>query len=254
MFLPRVIPAMLLRNRGLVKTTRFKDPKYLGDPINIVRIFNDKEVDELVFLDITATGDGRGPAFDLLANITGECFMPLAYGGGIRNMDDVQALFKLGIEKIIINTAAVEVPALVGQAAALGGSQAVVVSLDVRKNLLGRYEVFTRSGQKATGLDPVKFARELEERGAGEIFLNAIDRDGMMSGYDLALIQNVSRAVSIPVIACGGAGRVEDFGLAVRAGASAVAAGSLFVFHGPLKGVLISYPSPAELKKQFEIS
>jgi cyclase len=250
MFRSRVIPALLLKNRGLVKTVKFKDPKYLGDPINIVRIFNDKEVDELVFLDITATPEKRRPSFDLLANITGECFMPLAYGGGIRDMDDIKTLFKLGIEKIILNTAAVESPELITRAAEQGGSQAVVISVDVRKGFLGRYEVFTHGGQKATGLAPVEFALEMEKRGAGELFLNSIDRDGTMQGYDIPLIKSVTQAVSIPVIACGGAHNLDDFSQAVKSGgASAVAAGSMFVFHGKHRAVLISYPTREEIER-----
>ncbi len=250
MYRPRVIPALLLRNRGLVKTVKFKDPKYLGDPINIVRIFNDKEVDELVFLDISATNEKRRPPFDLLANITSECFMPLAYGGGIQNMDDIKTLFTLGIEKVILNTTAMENPGLITRAAEFGGSQAIVVSVDVKKNFLGRYEVFTHSGQKGTGYDPVRYAAELEKRGAGELFLNSIDRDGTMLGYDIPLIKSVTQAVSIPVIACGGAHRVEDFGEAIKsAGASAVAAGSMFVFQGKHRAVLITYPTREEIEQ-----
>jgi cyclase len=252
MFQPRVIPALLLLNRGLIKTVKFKDPKYLGDPINIVRIFNDKEVDELVFLDITATNEKRRPAFDLLANIASECFMPLAYGGGIHSIDDVKTLFKLGIEKIVLNSAAVEQPELITQSAEIGGNQAVVISIDVRKNMLGRYEVFTHSGQKKTGLDLLKYVTELEKKGAGEIFLNSIDRDGTMNGYDIPLIKNITQAVSIPVIACGGARDTGDFAEAIKSGgASAVAAGSMFVFQGKHRAVLITYPTRAEIEKVF---
>lgn len=249
MIRPRVIPALLLKGEGLVKTVKFKAPKYLGDPINIVRIFNDKEVDELVFLDITATNERRRPPFDMLAKITGECFMPLGYGGGIRLLEDVKTLLGLGIEKVILNTAAVELPELVTKAAEYAGSQAVVISMDVKRGLLGKYEVFTRSGTKATGLDPVRHAQEMERRGAGELFVNSIDRDGTMQGYDLDLIRRVAEAVCIPVIACGGAGNLQHLAEAIRAGASAAAAGSMFVFQGPLRGVLISYPSQEELKQ-----
>jgi len=250
MIRPRVIPALLLQGQGLVKTVKFKNPVYLGDPINIVRIFNDKEVDELVFLDITATIENRPPAFDMLANITSECFMPLGYGGGIRSMDDVRKLLSLGIEKTILNTPAVENPTLVRAAADYAGSQAVVISMDVKKNFLGKYEVFTRSGKKGTGLDPVKYAIEMEKQGAGELFVNSMDRDGMMQGYDVELIRRVADAVSIPVVACGGAGKLQDLADVINlGGASAAAAGSLFVFQGPLRGVLISYPSRADLKR-----
>lgn len=250
MIRPRIIPALLLQGQGLVKTVKFKDPTYLGDPINIVRIFNDKEVDELVFLDITATNENRPPAFDRLANITSECFMPLGYGGGIRNMDDIKKLLSIGMEKVILNTVAVEDPSLVRSAADHAGSSSVVISMDVKKNLLGKYEVQIRSGKKNTGLDPVRHAVEMERSGAGEIFVNSIDRDGTMKGYDIELIRRVSGAVSIPVVACGGAGKLQDLADAINiGGASAAAAGSFFVFQGPLRGVLISYPSQNDLRR-----
>ncbi len=249
----RVIPALLLRGQGLVKTVKFKDPKYLGDPINVVRIFNDKEVDELVLLDITATPENRGPRFDMLKDIASEAFIPLAYGGGIRSMDDVHTLQGIGIEKLILNTASVENPSLVREIADHAGSQAVVVSIDVKKNFLGKYEVFTRCGQKKTGLDPVKHAIEMEKMGAGEIFVNSIDRDGMMQGYDIELVKKVADAVSVPVVACGGAGNLDHVAEVIKQGhASAAAAGSIFVFQGPLRGVLISYPAHQELKKLLE--
>lgn len=250
MIWPRVIPVLLLRGQGLVKTVKFKDPTYLGDPINIVRIFNDKEVDELLFLDITATNENRPPAFNVLANITSECFMPLGYGGGIRGMDDIKTLLSLGIEKVILNTSAVENPTLVRAAADHTGSQTVVISMDVKKNVIGKYEVFTHSGKKDTGLDPVRHAVEMEKQGAGELFVNSITRDGTMQGYDIELIRKVSDAVSIPVVACGGAGKVQDLADAIKlGGASAAAAGSIFVYQGPLRGILISYPSQQELRR-----
>jgi cyclase len=249
MIRPRVIPALLLKGQGLVKTVKFKDPKYLGDPINIVRIFNDKEVDELVFLDITATNEKRRPPFEMLGKITSECFMPLGYGGGIRNLDDVKTLLSLGIEKVILNTIAVENPAFVTEVAGYAGSQAVVVSMDIKKGLLGKYEVVTHSGKTGTGLDPVRHALEMEKRGAGELFVNSIDRDGTMQGYDLDLVRRVAEAVNIPMVACGGAGKVQHLAEAIQQGASAAAAGSIFVFQGPLRGVLISYPSQEELRR-----
>ena len=250
MIRPRVIPALLLKGQGLVKTVKFKDPKYLGDPINIVRIFNDKEVDEIVLLDITATPENRAPRFEMLKNIASEAFIPLAYGGGIRSMDDVRALLSIGIEKLIMNTSAVENPSLVREVADHAGSQAAVVSMDVKKNFLGKYEVFTRCGQKKTGLDPVKHAVEMEKMGAGEIFVNSIDRDGTMQGYDIDLVRKVADAVNVPVVACGGAGNLSHVAEVIKQGhASAAAAGSMFVFQGPLRGVLISYPAPKELKE-----
>jgi cyclase len=250
MIRPRVIPVLLLQGRGLVKTVRFKSPVYLGDPINIVRIFNDKEVDELIFLDINATVENRRPPFDILRNIASECFMPFGYGGGIRNMDDVKTLLNIGVEKIILNAAAVEEPSLVRAAADYAGSQAVVISMDVKKSLLGKYEVYIRNGRKGTGLDPAKHAQGMEKLGAGELFVNSIDRDGTMRGYDLELIRRVSDAVSVPVIACGGAGTIDHLAEAIQpGGASAASAGSLFVFHGPLHGVLINYPSQEEIAR-----
>ena len=250
MIKPRVIPALLLKGQGLVKTVKFKEPKYLGDPINIVRIFNDKEVDELVLLDITATPEKRGPQFDLLKNIAGEAFIPLAYGGGIRSMNDVRKLLSIGIEKLIMNTSAVETPLLVREVADHAGSQAAVVSMDVKKGLLGKYEVLTHCGQKKTGLDPVNHAVEMERMGVGEILINSIDRDGTMQGYDVELVRKVADAVSVPVVACGGAGNLSHVSEVIKQGhASAAAAGSIFVFQGPLRGVLISYPTPKELKE-----
>ena len=248
----RAIPVLLLRGGGLVKTVRFKNPKYLGDPINIVRLFNDKEADELVLLDITATLESRGPRFDLLAQITSECFMPLCYGGGVRTLDDMHALFNLGIEKVAINSHAVHKPAFIASAAERFGSQSVLVSLDVKRTLFGRHQVVTHGSKRRTGLDPVEFAREAEQQGAGELLLNSVDRDGTMEGYDLDLVRRVAEAVRIPVVACGGAGRTEDLGHVVNgAGASAAAAGSLFVFQGPHRAVLINYPDATELQQLF---
>lgn len=252
MLMTRVIPCLLLRNRGLVKTVRFKDPTYLGDPINVVKIFNNKEVDELMFFDITATVENREPPFKLISEIASECFMPFGYGGGIRNLKDIRSILSLGVEKVSINSYAVESPYFVRAAADLVGCQSIVISMDVKKHLSGQYEVFTYGGRKPTGLDPVRFAIDMEKMGAGEIFLNSIDRDGTMVGYDLDLIKAVAESVSIPVIACGGAGKLEDLADAVTKGkASAASAGSLFVFQGRLRGVLINFPSPQELQDIF---
>jgi cyclase len=248
----RVIPCLLLSNLGLVKTIRFKDPKYLGDPINIIKIFNDKEVDELVFLDITATVEGKKPQFSLLEKIASECFMPLCYGGGIRSLDDMKSLFGLGIEKICVNSYTVEKPTFIRAASDFFGNQSIVVSIDVKKNNLGKYEIFTYNGKNATGLDPIEFAIEMEHQGAGELFLNSIDQDGTMEGYDIELIKQVSNAVSIPVVACGGAGEVQDLmDVIKKGGASAAGAGSIFVFQGPHRAVLVSYPTQQELKIVF---
>ena len=248
---PRVIPTLLLENGGLIKTTKFKKPVYIGDPINAVKIFNDKEVDELILLDVTASMEDRKPNFEQIEEIVSESFMPLGYGGGIRSVSDIEKLFKIGIEKASLNTAAVENPTLVTEAAEVFGSQSIVISIDVKKNLFGKKQVFIRRGSKNTKLDPVEFAKKAESLGAGEIYLTSIDREGSMQGYDLDLIKAVSNAVSIPVIANGGAGKVEHFSEALhQANASAVTAGSMFVFHGPLRGILINYPEQEELKEK----
>lgn len=244
----RVIPCLLLQGDGLVKTTRFKDPTYIGDPINAIRIFNDKEVDELIFLDITASREGRGPAFGAIRDIASECFMPVGYGGGIRSLEDARQVLSMGIEKIILNTMALRRPELVSELAREFGSQAVVVSIDAKKRLLGGYEVMGAAGTEKTGMKPADHARKMVELGAGEIFLNSIDRDGTQVGYDLALLRSVATDVNVPVVACGGAGSLGHFAEAVSEGcASAVSAGSMFVFHGKHRAVLISYPTRAEL-------
>lgn len=248
MLATRVIPCLLLHNRGFVKTVRFKEPTYLGDPINIVKIFNDKEVDELVILDITATAKGKSPNFELLADIAGEAFVPLGYGGGVNTIEHVQRLFNIGLEKVIINSQAFLEPELITRAADRFGSQSIVVSIDVRTGWFGKYSVVTHAGSRPTKRDPVSYAAEMQERGAGEILLTSVDRDGTMSGYDIGLIRSVTEAVNVPVIACGGAGSVGDFAAAVsEGGASAVSAGSLFVFQGKHRAVLINFPSADEL-------
>jgi cyclase len=252
MMLPRVIPVLLLRNGGLVKTIKFKDPKYVGDPINAVRIFNDKGADELTFLDITATRERREPDYKRLIDIASECFMPLAFGGGIHTIEAARKILSIGCEKVIVNSIASENPEFVRNAANVFGSQSVVVSIDVKKNLFGRYEVWTHCATKNTGQDPVSYARRMEGLGAGELFLCSIDRDGVMKGYDIDLIKQISTAVAIPIVACGGAGTVEDLGTAIFQGkASAVAAGSMFVFHGKHRAVIITYPDPEQLNKVF---
>jgi cyclase len=246
----RVIPSLLVRGSGLVKTVAFRNPRYVGDPINAVRIFNEKEVDELVVLDITATVEQRPPNLRVIAELASECFMPLAYGGGISSLEQIERIFSLGVEKVVINSEAAARPTFVEEAAARFGSQSLIVSIDVKKRWLGGYEVRARSGRLSTGLDPIRFARDMENAGAGEILLNSIDRDGTMQGYDLGLVRAVSQSVTIPTIACGGAGTIADLAAAVKqGGASAVAAGSMFVFHGKHRAVLINYPSIAELEQ-----
>ena len=244
----RVIPCLLLKGSGLVKSVKFKDYKYVGDPINAVKIFNEKEVDELVFLDISATQEGRKPNFDLISKIAQEAFMPFGYGGGLSDMEDVKRLFALGVEKVVVNTHAVKDPAFISKIASSYGNQSAVVSIDVKKNMFGKYEVYTNNGKVNTKKDPVSFALSMQEYGAGEILLNSIDKDGTMSGYDLDLIDKVCNKLSVPVVVSGGAGNVGDFKMALKHGASAVSAGSMFVFHGKHRAVLITYPNSEEIK------
>lgn len=243
----RVIPVLLLRNMGLYKSVKFKDHKYVGDPINAIKIFNEKEVDELVFLDISASVNQQEPNYSMLADIASECFMPLCYGGGIRSIEQIEKILYSGVEKVSLNSAAIEVPGLVNSAAKKFGSSTIVVSIDVKKGLLGGYSVYTKSGTKNAKLSPVEFALMMENEGAGEILLNSIDHDGTMKGYDLDLVNNVSSKIGIPVIACGGAGSLDHMHSAVQHGASAVAAGSFFVFQGKHRAVLITYPDRKEI-------
>ncbi len=252
MAIPRVIPVLLLKNNGLVKTVQFKDPKYVGDPLNAVKIFNEKEVDELIFLDILATPEDKKPPLEFLKQVAEECFMPLSYGGGIRTVEEIRDILKVGVEKVIINTQAVEQPGFVQKAVERYGSSTICVSIDVKKNFWGKYEIHTRAGKHNTKLDPVKFAQEMDAAGVGELMINSIDRDGMMKGYDTDLIKKIASVVSMPVIACGGAATIDDLSTAINdAGAAAVAAGSMFVFHGKHRAVLISYPEQADLKRIF---
>ncbi|HYG18513.1 MAG TPA: AglZ/HisF2 family acetamidino modification protein [Ohtaekwangia sp.] len=250
MALPRIIPVLLLKGRGLVKTVKFKDPVYVGDPINAVKIFNEKEVDELIILDIGATPGASEPQYDYLREIVSECFSPLGYGGGITTIAQIRKLIQSGLEKVILNTVCVTQPDLVKQAADSFGSSTIVASMDIKKNLLGRYTVYSHGGRKNTGLDPMKHAVHLQQRGAGELFVNMIDLDGTMKGYDHAMLKKITAAVDIPVVACGGAANLDDLFTAIHvSGASGAAAGSLFVFHGRHKAVLITYPEYEVIQK-----
>ena len=252
MMRPRVIPCLLLRGRGLVTTHRFRDPRYVGDPVNTVRIFNEKEVDELIVLDITATPESKEPPYQVIEELASECFMPLSYGGGIRTIEQIRKLFSLGIEKVVINTEAVRHPDFIEKVASEFGSQSVVVAIDVKRSWLGKYRVLSEGGRKATSLDPVTYAKEVSDRGAGEIVLTSIHQDGTMSGYDLDIIRSVSEAVSVPLVANGGAGSYDHFAAAVGAGASAAAAGSLFAYQGANRSVLINYPTQEELRSALQ--
>jgi cyclase len=247
MLRPRFIPCLLIRKKGLVKTVKFGATKYVGDPINAVKIFNEKEADELIVLDIDASADGAEPDFALIQKLAAECRMPLCYGGGIKTVEHAKRIIGLGVEKVAISSAALADPALITAIADEIGSQSVVVVLDVKKSLFGRYEVYTGNGKKGSGRTPVELAREAEQRGAGEIVINSIDQDGQMKGYDLDLAVKVREAIGLPMSVLGGAGSLDDIGKLLRCcGVVGAAAGSMFVFKGAYRAVLINYPSVAE--------
>jgi len=241
----RVIPVLLMQKKALYKTVRFSAPVYVGDPANAIKIFNEKEVDELIVLDIQAE---KGPDFEYIEQLAGECFMPLCYGGGVFSLDHIKRLNELGIEKVAVNTRAAEDPSFIEAAAANFGSSTIVVSADVKKDFWGKYYVHTHNGKKKTSYKAEEFAVMMEEKGAGELMLTSVDRDGTGQGYDTDLIAKITSRLSIPVIACGGASGLADLKKAFESGASAVAAGSLFVFYGKNKAVLINYPSDAEIR------
>jgi len=238
----RVIPCLTLVGDGLVKTVGFANPVYVGDPLNAIRIFNEKEVDELMFLDITATKDGREPNFQLLAKVAGECFMPLAYGGAVRTVEQARRIFALGVEKVCLQTAALDDLSLITRLADEFGRQSVVVNVDVKNNWLGQRKLFRSATGMTIGRDWQAFLSEAVEAGAGEVVISSVDRDGTMTGMDVDLIAQAARLVSVPVVAVGGVGAINDLKAGVDAGASAVAVGAFFVFHGPHRAVLITYP------------
>jgi len=254
MLQPRVIPCLLLHNGGLVKTVKFKKPCYVGDPINTVKIFNEKEVDELMIFDIDATIEQRDPFYGQIEDIVSEAFFPVCYGGGVKSVEQMHRLFTLGVEKISISSAVVENPMLIEEAAKEFGSQSIVVTLDVKKTLLGiRYNIVTYNATRDTGQNVLEMAKRIEKLGAGEISINNVDHDGCMQGYDINLIKQITNAVKIPVIALGGAGTINDLQDVVKkGGASAASAGSLFIFHGKYRAVLINYPTREELNKLFQ--
>lgn len=244
----RVIPCLLVKNGGLVKTVKFNNPKYVGDPINAVRIFNEKEVDELAVFDIDATMQSREPDYTLIKNLAAECRMPLCYGGGVKTAEQIQRIISLGVEKVAISSAAMETPQLISDAARRVGSQSIVVVIDVKKmGPLLQYELFTHSGTKGTDINPVDYAKRIEAHGAGEVVVNSIDNDGVMTGYDLTLIEAVRKGIALPMTALGGAGTLEDISRLIHQfGIIGAAAGSLFVFKGKYRAVLINYPNRAE--------
>ena len=248
MLRPRLIPCLLVQNGGLVKTVNFANHKYVGDPINAVRIFNEKEVDELVVLDIDATIKHAEPDYQLISHLASECRMPLCYGGGVQTVTQIEKIISLGVEKVAVSSAVIENPKLISDAAIRVGSQSLVVVIDVRKTgLLCRHEVVTHNGSRRTGLNPVEFASYMAELGAGEIVINSVDRDGEMKGYDLDLVEQVRQKINLPLTVLGGAGSLDDFReLVDRFGLIGAAAGSLFVFKGKYRAVLINYPNRVE--------
>ena len=247
MLRPRIIPSLLLQDNGLVKTVNFKNPKYVGDPINAVKIFNEKEVDELAVFDIDATAKGLEPNYSLIERIANQSRMPLCYGGGVKTIEQAQKIFGLGIEKIALSSAVLQNPDLITQIADRVGAQSVIVVLDVKKKLFGGYEVYTHNGKKATGINPFDFAEKAQQLGAGEIIINSIDQDGVMKGYDMNLIDKVREKISLPLTVLGGAGSLQDIEEVIKKHKIiGVAAGSLFVFKGVYKAVLINYPTKKE--------
>lgn len=253
MLYPRIIPCLLIKKRGLVKTVRFGSPKYIGDPINAVRIFNEKEVDELMVIDIDATAERREPDYGTIEDIAGECRMPVCYGGGVVNAKQVERIISLGVEKVAMSSAALARPETVRETAAIVGSQSVAVVLDVRMVGAGLYEVLTHNGRTSTGMCPVKTAVVMQEHGAGEIIINSVDRDGTMQGYDLELVAHVRSAIGVPLTILGGAGSLQDIGrMVAQQRCIGAAAGSIFVFKGPLRAVLINYPSKKDKENLFK--
>ena len=256
---PRIIPSLLVKNKGLVKTTRFGDPKYVGDPINAVRIFNEKSVDELIVLDIDASSENRDPDYKMIAHIAAECRMPLCYGGGIKTAEQALKIFGLGVEKVALSSSVIERPQLISEVAKSVGNQSVVVVLDVKKKRFSNnYDLYIHNGKKKTGIDPIEFAKKVEKLGCGEIVINSIDNEGTMKGFDFNIIDKIRNTVSIPITVLGGAGSLEDVGEVInKYGIIGVAAGSLFVFKGKYRAVLINYPNDFEksdlIKKYFKV-
>jgi cyclase len=249
----RVIPCLLLHKGGLYKTEKFKKPTYIGDPINAIRIFNEKEVDELMFLDIDASVENKEPNYKMIEDIASECFMPLCYGGGVKTVEQMRKIYALGVEKVSISSQAVLNPSLIKEAATLFGSQSVIATMDIKKDFFGKKKVFIKNGKKNTKLNPIDFAKEMEGLGAGEVVVNSVDNDGVMQGFDLELLKAVKENVNIPIIALGGAGKLEHIKEVFDSTkVDAVACGSMFVYQGALKGVLISYPPYQKIQELLE--
>jgi cyclase len=253
MSLPRVIPVLLLHKKGLYKSVRFKKLQYVGDPFNAVKIFNEKEVDELIIIDIEASKVGSRPNYDYLKDIATECFMPLTYGGGINTIDQIKNLIQSGVEKVVINSAHLKNQSFIKAASESFGSSTIVAAIDIKKNLFGKYQVYDHVNKKSIPKDPIDYVLDLRNSGAGEIFLNNVDLDGTMVGYDIEFIRRVTAAVDIPIIACGGAGKIQDlYDVIINGSASAAGAGSMFVFYGKHNAVLITYPEHKYLSEIYQ--
>ncbi len=249
----RIIPTLLLHDKGLYKTVKYsiKKGKYIGDPINAIKIFNNKGVDELIFLDIDASKEKRGPDFNMIKNIASECFMPVGYGGGITTMEQIKQIFQIGIEKVILNSVLLEDLSLLKSASKSFGAQSIVAAVDIKKNLFGKYKIYNSAKQKNSDLDIKKYLQSLEDNGAGEIYVSSVDKDGTFEGYDIELIKDITKDIKVPVIINGGAKDISDFSRAIKeCGVSAVSAGSMFVFNGPHKAVLITYPEYEKLEQE----
>lgn len=248
----RIIPSLLLHNKGLFKTIKYNlnKGKYVGDPINAIKIFNDKGVDELIFLDIDASKEKRGPDFKILKDIATECFMPVSYGGGITTIDEIKKIFQIGIEKVILNTILIHNMSLLKEASRTFGAQSIVASVDIKRNFFGKYKVYNSSKQKITNLEIKNYLKNLEENGVGEIYISDVEKDGTLEGYNIELFKELIKDIKVPIIVNGGAKDINDFSKAIKeAKVSAVSAGSMFVFKGPHKAVLITYPEYTELEK-----
>lgn len=243
----RVIPCLLLRNKGLVKTLKFAKPKYIGDPINAIRIFNEKEVDELLVLDIEASKSKSEPDYEIIEEFAGECFMPLGYGGGITSVNQAKRLFSIGVEKVFVQTSAYANLKIISDIAALYGNQSVVVSIDIKRNFVGHPKLYSSASGKIIEKHWLEFLKSAVDAGAGEVLLNSVDKDGTMTGMDIPIIERAAMSCKVPLIAVGGVGCLTDIKAAVKAGAFAVAAGAFFVYHGSHRAVLITYPKYEQL-------
>lgn len=253
MLYKRIIPCLQLLDNALVKTTQFNNYKYIGDPINTVKIFNELEVDELCLIDIRATLNKHIPNYKILSEIANECFMPLSYGGGIKNSDEAKKILSIGFEKIILNSSVFENPNLITEIAKHSGSQSVIVAIDIKRNFWGNLKVYSNSGTKRENTSPIEWSKFVEELGAGEILLTSIDREGTWKGFDIDLINQICDNTSVPVIANGGAGCINDISIVLnQSKASAVAVGSMVVYQQKDMGVLVNFPDKNVLKENIE--